>query len=74
MSEIAARLREAGIDGWKQMLAAVEASPFLCGENDRGFRADLDWLSKPKNFHKVLSGKYADSKRRASSKLNRGVF
>jgi hypothetical protein len=67
LPEITARLREAGIDGWTQMLAAVEGSPFLRGENDRNFRADLDWLSGPKNFHKVLSGKYADSKRNASS-------
>ena len=39
------------------MLAKVEASPFLRGERTK-FRADLDWLSGPKNFAKVLSGKY----------------
>ena len=54
---IRARLRESGLDGWKRMLAKVEASQFLRGEKTN-FRADLDWLSGPKNFGKVLSGKY----------------
>jgi len=63
-SAIAALLREVKLDGWKEMLAAVEASPFLRGEIDKGngqspFRASLDWLLKPKNFAKVQSGQYA---------------
>jgi hypothetical protein len=65
--EIGARLRESKLDGWKQMLAAVEASQLLCGENDRGWRASLDWLVKPKNFAKVLSGQYARGGRRKAA-------
>lgn len=68
LPSIAARLRESGgLDGWKRMLVNVESSAFLCGESERDFRADLDWLVKPKNFHKVLSGKY--SNRRSSAPI-----
>ena len=37
----------------------VEASNFCKGENDRGWRADFDWLIKnDHNIIKVLEGKY----------------
>jgi hypothetical protein len=65
LASIAVSIKERGLDGWKAMLAKVEASRFLCGENDRGWCADIDWLTKPKNFEKVLSGKY-DNRGRAN--------
>jgi hypothetical protein len=65
-----ARLREHGIDGWREVLAKVEASPFLRGEKT-SFRADLDWLSGPKNFAKVLAGKYDDQHKPKPKKLTR---
>lgn len=77
LPNVGARLRESGgLDGWKAMLARLEQSRFLCGENDRNFAADLDWLVKPKNFEKIRSGKYDD--RRSGSGLRKsptgGVF
>lgn len=43
---IAARLRERPLAAWEPILRALAASPFHTGENDRGWRADLDWLTR----------------------------
>jgi hypothetical protein len=59
LPNIIARLSEHGLDGWTQVLANVERSPFLRGEV-KTWRADLDWLVGPKNFAKVLSERYVD--------------
>jgi hypothetical protein len=58
-SRLASLLKgEHGLKEWREMLSKLEASPFLRGENDRAWRADIDWLLHPANFEKVLSGKY----------------
>jgi len=44
---------------YKQVLTKIAASPFLCGQNDRGWRASFDWLIRnDDNWRKVLEGKY----------------
>lgn len=35
----------------------VAASPFLCGNNGRGWRADFDWIMKPDNLLHIYEGK-----------------
>jgi len=35
-------------------------SQFLNGDNDRGWKADFDWLIKPENAIKVLEGRYSN--------------
>lgn len=57
--QIKARLAEAGLAGWSEALAAVEASPHCLGENDRGWRADIDFVCQPKSFNKLREGSYA---------------
>ena len=57
--QIKARLVEAGLSGWSEALAAVEASPHCLGENDRGWRADIDFVCHPKSFNKLREGSYA---------------
>lgn len=37
---------------------AIPRTPFLCGENDRGWKANLDFLLQPKSFTKILEGSY----------------
>jgi hypothetical protein len=54
-SNIKARLKEHGLTGWRQALVNVERSEFHCGGGPNGWRADLDWLCKPKNFAKMLA-------------------
>lgn len=45
-------------DQWREYCRKVAASPHLRGENDRGWRADLDWVLKPENTSKILEGRY----------------
>jgi hypothetical protein len=56
---IKARLAEGGIAAWREALSAVEASPLCLGDNDRGWRADLDFICQPKSFAKLREGSYA---------------
>ncbi len=46
-------------DNWKVIIGKVSASTFCTGHNDRGWKADIDWLlNKVQNYIKVLEGKY----------------
>jgi uncharacterized protein YdaU (DUF1376 family) len=53
-----ARLRDSTLDEWLQAMSALERSAFCRGENDRGWRADFDFLLQPKSFTKLLEGAY----------------
>jgi len=46
------------IENWREFFKYVKKSEFLMGDNDRGWTADLFWIVGPKNFAKILSGKY----------------
>jgi uncharacterized protein YdaU (DUF1376 family) len=56
--QLAARLRDSTLDEWLQAMGALERSAFCRGENDRGWRADFDFLLQPKSFTKLLEGAY----------------
>lgn len=45
-------------DFWTAIVLRIAQSPFCCGDNDRKWRADFDWLVKPETAGKVLEGKY----------------
>lgn len=60
--KISARLKEFGPDGWRQALANIERSSFLCGLTDHGFRADLDFLVQAKSFSKVHDGGFGNGR------------
>ena len=45
---------EDGLHWWKRLFAKVTLNPHWVGDNDRGWRADLDWIINKKNFVKVL--------------------
>lgn len=49
-----------GLDGWRDMLAKIEASPFLLGAGKGGWRVTLDWVLEPGNLTKLMEGNYAD--------------
>jgi len=59
---VKARLREHGLSGWTEAIVIASQSAFLAGENDRGWRISLDWLTQPKNFTKVIEGSYAKTR------------
>ena len=59
LTALRARLRECcGIVGWQAAIDKAKASPFLCGENDRGWKADFDFLCKSNHFTKLMEGGY----------------
>ena len=49
-------------DNWKQMIDKISQSAFCTGHNDRGWKADVEWLlGNSTNYIKVLEGKYDNS-------------
>jgi hypothetical protein len=52
--------RRQNLDYWRQYFEYVKTCGFLVGRGigDRPFLADLEWLTKSKNFTKVREGKY----------------
>jgi hypothetical protein len=55
---ISARYKEFGYDTMIEVIKQAGKSDFLCGKNDRQWKADFDWLMNPVNFLKVLEGKF----------------
>ena len=44
---------------WKVIIEQIALIPFLTGDNDRGWKANIDWILKNStNYIKVLEGKY----------------
>lgn len=57
-SMISARIKEHGKRRFAEVISKAAMSPFLKGQNNRGWTATLDWIIKPTNFEKILSGNY----------------
>jgi hypothetical protein len=47
-------------DYWTEVIRRIVASSFCTGKNDRGWRADIDFLIRPETHHRVQEGKYDD--------------
>lgn len=55
----AARIKEhPDLEFWSDAIGRMAKSDFLAGKNDRGWRADFDFLIKSQSIIKVLEGKY----------------
>ena len=52
------RLRQHPIEHWTEAISAIDRNPWMHGENDRGWRADFDFLLQPKSFIKLTEGTY----------------
>ena len=71
-SKLAARLRDCGgIDGWRSALAKIRGSPFCRGDNDRGWKADFDFLLQESSFIKLMEGRYDDRGKTSKQKSSR---
>ena len=56
------RLREyPELDAWQSAFSHIHASPFLRGENNRGWKADFDFLLQAKSFTKLVEGTYGQN-------------
>ena len=57
--QVADRLQDFGEEGWRQVLLAVRSSKWHRGENERGWSADIDYVSRESGFLKLLERKAA---------------
>ncbi len=57
-----ARLKDPAWD-LKKILEAIDAQPFLTGDNDRGWLVNFDWILNPTNVTKILDGAYVKVRR-----------
>lgn len=64
---IKARLSADHLTGWMEALAGVERSRHCRGENDRNWKADLDFVCQAKSFRRLIEGSYG-----AEIELDRG--
>jgi len=62
---IRARIREHGKDGLKEVFHKAASNSFLKGDSGK-FKATFDWLIRPTNFEKVLTGNYDERKKQES--------
>lgn len=54
-------------ENWQKIIERIASTPFLIGDNERGWKANVDWLlANATNYVKVLEGKY-DSKQAGKS-------
>ena len=58
-TKIRQRLNECGgLTGWMDAMSKIRGSPFLCGDNDRGWKASLDFLLQKSSFTRLMEGSY----------------
>jgi hypothetical protein len=52
------------LDWWRDFFLYVKKCPHLIGDNDRGWKPNLEWLVERKNFVKIIEGSYEQNKKR----------
>ena len=50
--------KENGMEDWQNVLKKIEKSRFLCGDNQRNWRVNIDFVLRENNFIKILEGNY----------------
>lgn len=60
--KIRARLNDYGLAGWRTALANIERSSFLTGKNDKGWRANLEFMTQAESFAKLHDGVYGNGR------------
>ncbi|WP_231634610.1 hypothetical protein [Novosphingobium sp. KN65.2] len=59
------------IDDWANVWRNIEQSSFLRGGNERGWRADFNFILSESNFVKILEGKYDSAQGAAGTSARR---
>jgi hypothetical protein len=65
-SMMRARIKEHGKDAFFDVILSSAKSNFLKGDNKRSWRATFDWMIKPTNFEKILTGNFDNKESGAS--------
>ena len=55
---ISGRYKDFDYDTMIEVIKRAGKSDFLCGINDKAWKADFDWIFNPTNFLKIMEGKY----------------
>jgi hypothetical protein len=50
--------RRQSLDYWRKLFEYIATCDFLVGKTDKPFFADLEWITKSKNFAKIREGRY----------------
>ena len=66
-----ARCREYGAEALITAIDKAAASPFLNGDNRRGWRANFDWIFRPNNFIKIIENNYDEKFQKARADIYR---
>ena len=53
-----ARYKDFNYETIFEVIKKAGKSDFLCGVNDKAWKADFDWIFNPTNFLKIMEGKY----------------
>lgn len=53
-----ARIKEHGKDAFFSVILSASKSNFLKGDNKRSWTATFDWMIRPTNFEKILTGNF----------------
>jgi hypothetical protein len=64
-----ARLRDDGIEGWRDALFRARSSPFLGSDPPPSFMS-FDWITKPANFAKLVEGNYDHARQPVVRQIN----
>jgi len=72
--KLKARMKEEYfVDNWRMIIERISITPFLTGDNDRGWKADVTWiLENSDNYTKVMEGKYDGRKNITNQKQTIG--
>lgn len=65
-------LKQYDIDTIKEAFEKAEASDFMKGQNDRGWKADIDFLTNANNVAKVLEDKYKNKDNKGNGFMETG--
>ncbi len=68
---IRARIREYGEQSFREVIDKASASSFLKGQNARSWKMSFDWMIKPTNYDKILSGNYDNRKSMTVPDINK---
>lgn len=68
-----ARVREHGKESIQMVVAKALQSDFLKGDNSRNWTLTFDWMLKPSNFEKILSGNYDNKGSNGISKESKRI-
>ncbi len=58
LEALRAREKEYSLEDIVSAIHGISESPFLLGQNQRGWQITFDWFVKPNNFPKVFEGNY----------------